>query len=153
MGQIEERLKYARKSAGFTQQTLAEHLNVAAMTIKRYEKDARSITVQMLSDIAMICNVSVVWLLTGTGDISQIDTKSAHQATPAHEEIVRYFKDKELARLINANLIKLEQIKPEALKRISEYVKLEIRMEGGNPDEELEWQELARHLKNGTSGQ
>ena len=72
---------------------------------------------------------------------------------PAHSEIVNYFKQKDLAKEINWNLIRLENVDPESLKEIDEFIKFKLKLKGETPDENFA---LPGHQpskqKNGTSG-
>ena len=54
-----ERIKKARKDAGFTQTELAKRLGVAKQTVYKYEKNLVSnIPSDMICAIAMACNVT-----------------------------------------------------------------------------------------------
>jgi transcriptional regulator with XRE-family HTH domain len=148
-----DRLKIARSHLGFTQEKLAKTIGLNQANVRDLESGKVKISTLHALALEYKLHINAEWLLTGHGEMFQKDVGHTDIASPAHEELVSYFQNKKLARLINENLIKLEQIKPEALKEINNYIKFKIQDEGGNPDEELVWQELARHLKNGTSGQ
>ena len=162
---ISQRLQTLLKKKNISISKFSELSGIPYRTLQNYLGGLRSPTAENLMILCTRLSVNCNWLLTGQGDMF-LDT--SRQAPPSivpelppqeasndlpHEEIIKYFKDKELARLINWNLIKLESIKPEALKKISEYVKLEIKMEGGTPDEgQLSAKDQRRNLKNGTTG-
>lgn len=151
---MHSRLKKIREALGFTQREWASKLNISeVVSISRWENGSRQPNYTILSILANTYNINLHWLLTGHGEMFQKDAGHTDTASPTHEEIVKYFKDKELARLINSDLIKLEHIKPEALKEIYNYIRFKIQDAGGDPDEKWVWQEEhAHHLKNGTSG-
>ena len=50
-------LKIARMKAGMTQQDVADKLGVCLMTVSRYERDARQLTVPMAKRFAELYNV------------------------------------------------------------------------------------------------
>lgn len=58
-----ENIKYARKNKGYTQNDLAEKLNVSVMTIRRFENNTRQPKLEMINRIATILEVSVEFLL------------------------------------------------------------------------------------------
>jgi len=64
---LEQRIKTARTKAGLTQVQLAELVDVSLKTIKNYEKDASTVTVDKVKKIALECKVDEIWLLTGKG--------------------------------------------------------------------------------------
>ena len=150
---MHSRLKIIRETLGLTQREWASKLNInGVVSVSRWENGTRQPNYVILSILANTYNINLHWLLTGQGEMFQSSAAQTPTEIPSQTDLVQYFKDRELARLINLNLIKLEQIKPEALERINEYVKLEIKMEGGDPDSELVWQEREAPPKNGTSG-
>mgnify|MGYP001595998996 FL=1 len=124
---MHSRLKKIRVALGFTQREWASKLNISeVVSVSRWENGTRQPNYTILSILANTYNINLHWLLTGHGEMFQKDAGHTDTASPAHEELVCYFKNKELARLINENLIKLEQIKPEALKEINNYIKFRI---------------------------
>lgn len=57
----------------------------------------------------------------------------AHDSS--HAELVTYFQQKELAKQMNWNLIKLEKADPRALNRINEIIKIELKTIGIDEDD------------------
>lgn len=70
--QIGQRIRDVRESKGLTQSQLGEKLKVplSATAISLYEKGDREVSVDVLSDIAEITDVSVEYLATGKLDNS-----------------------------------------------------------------------------------
>lgn len=61
-----ERLKILREDEGFTQQHLAEVLNVSTSAVSHYESGTREPTIGTLIQMADILNVSVDYLVGNT---------------------------------------------------------------------------------------
>ena len=68
---VNERIRAAREHIGYSQTYLAKRLDTAQSTVSDYEHDRQLPTVQRCIDIADICGVSRVWLVTGEGDMLQ----------------------------------------------------------------------------------
>jgi transcriptional regulator with XRE-family HTH domain len=62
---IENRIKEARKFAGFSQKSLADKLAITGRTLQRYEKDASKMPIEIAKNISFLCAVDLSWLLTG----------------------------------------------------------------------------------------
>ena len=58
-----ERIKYARKQAGLTQEQLAKKCGIATITVGQYERDKRQPSIDMLFDLAEKLGISVQFLL------------------------------------------------------------------------------------------
>ena len=65
------RIKAAREHIGYSQTDLAKRLSTSQSSISDYEHNRQIPTVERLIDIADICGVSRVWLVTGEGDMLQ----------------------------------------------------------------------------------
>jgi transcriptional regulator with XRE-family HTH domain len=138
---LEERLKQARKNARLSQKELSELLDISDKSILRYEKDASTITVSMVTKISHLCGVNELWLLTGVGDMvngieestGNLQAKSSDQEL-SHSGLVNYFEDKDIALKINWNLIKLEKADPKAMLEIYEYTKMKMKINGINEE-------------------
>lgn len=63
-----DRLAGAREAAGLGQADLARHLGVRLRTIAAWEDDLLEPRANRLQMLAGLLNVSLLWLLTGTGD-------------------------------------------------------------------------------------
>lgn len=58
-----ERIKYARKQAGLTQEQLAKKCGIATITVGQYERNKRQPSMDMISDLAGALRVSMLYLL------------------------------------------------------------------------------------------
>ncbi|WGH78090.1 helix-turn-helix domain-containing protein [Jannaschia ovalis] len=63
-----DRLSGARTAAGYTQAQLAENLGVKLKTIRAWEEDRAEPRANRVSMLSGVLNVSLVWLMTGTGE-------------------------------------------------------------------------------------
>jgi HTH-type transcriptional regulator, cell division transcriptional repressor len=63
-----DRLAAAREQSGLTQAELAARLGVRAATVARWEDDQDEPRANRLQMLSGMLGVSLVWLLTGTGD-------------------------------------------------------------------------------------
>lgn len=138
---IEERIKKARKITGLSQRKFAEKLGIAYRSLQTYEKNATSLTIAMAEKIASLCGISPSWLLTGEGDMAakEKQTWNVNDVTPAyttaetvnftdltHAELVKEFKQKELAKEINRLIVEIEKVDPEELTELKEYLEFKL---------------------------
>ena len=63
-----DRVAGAREAAGMTQKQLAKRLGVKLVTLQNWENDMAEPRANRLSMLAGMVNVSMMWLLDGTGD-------------------------------------------------------------------------------------
>lgn len=63
-----DRVAAAREELGLTQSQLANRLGVRLSTIENWESDRSEPRANKLQMLAGILNVSIVWLLTGSGE-------------------------------------------------------------------------------------
>jgi transcriptional regulator with XRE-family HTH domain len=123
MAEIEWRLKKARLHAGLTQPQLSEAVGVSVRSIKKYEKDASSVTLMTVNKIALTCKVNEIWLLTGKGNMVGSEPTENHQnATRQHQDLVREFRDPLRGLVINQRLIELEKINQAVFDRVDAYI-------------------------------
>lgn len=130
---LEDRLKNARKQAGFTQDELAVLAGISKRALVSYEKNAEKIQVGMLIKIAEICNTSLIWILTGRGDAVSTDSNTKAVANgdvityrsnieAEHMRLIKLFKNKERAKQINEHLIELENIDESLFNTVEAYL-------------------------------
>ncbi len=62
---IGERIKEARENAGYTQDNFCVLIKKSKRTLLNYEKNESEPSVNVALDIAKICNVDKIWLITG----------------------------------------------------------------------------------------
>jgi len=137
MTELNIRIREARTHAKLSQVELAEMLHITDRTLKRHEKDAAKVTVELVKNMSRICGVSEIWLLTGQGDmidgITQLKTAVNYSGIEdeiirEHIEIVHRFKDKVTAKELNYDLTRLEEIDHSALKELHEFIKVKLKM-------------------------
>ncbi|MEM8849041.1 MAG: helix-turn-helix transcriptional regulator [Pseudomonadota bacterium] len=63
-----DRLAGAREAAGLKQAELARRLGVKVKTLRAWEGDMAEPRANRVSMLAGLCNVSLMWLMTGEGD-------------------------------------------------------------------------------------
>lgn len=63
-----DRLTAAREDAGMTQEALAKRLGVKKSTLRHWEDDISEPRANRLSILAGLLNVSMMWLINGTGE-------------------------------------------------------------------------------------
>ena len=66
-----ERLRQARKNAGFTQESLARSIGVERSSVGKYESTTTIPSPDILAKISQVLKVSTDWLLTGTEQKTQ----------------------------------------------------------------------------------
>ena len=63
-----ERLMIYRKRAGLSKKELAKRVGISVSTLTKYENDESQPNVDMLTDLAIALDISVMKLLSGFGD-------------------------------------------------------------------------------------
>lgn len=63
-----DRVAGAREAAGMTQKQLAKRLGVKLVTLRNWENDMAEPRANKLSMLAGLLDVSMIWLLDGTGE-------------------------------------------------------------------------------------
>ena len=76
-----DRFAAAREAAGMSQTEFARRLGVNKSTVREWEDDLKEPRANRLSMMAGLLNVSMTWLITGTGD--GIDAPSDEAVLPA----------------------------------------------------------------------
>jgi hypothetical protein len=88
-------------------------------------KRGNPVNAMHLKAVELVCGPEkVLEMLT----ISESDKKNAGVIDLAScSDIIKEFQQKELIRELNLNALHLEQIKPEAIKEINDYIKFKIQ--------------------------
>ena len=74
---IGDRIKEAREKVGYTQDEFCIKIDKSKRTLINYEKNESEPSVNIAIQIAKICNIDKVWLLTGDEEKTQnIDYKT-----------------------------------------------------------------------------
>ncbi len=101
---IGERIKRARKACGFTQETLAEQLNVSIGYVSQVERGITKISLDLLGAISSVLNCDVAFLISESAPES-----NKYMESEIINEIKKMDSKKrklvlELIQTINANL-------------------------------------------------
>lgn len=107
------RIALLRRSAGMSQQELAEKLKISASAVGMYEQGRREPSVQILSDMARLFGVSIDFLVTGKATTPGEQEEMNHlllqrvqlMDTQLEGRRVRPFSREELAVLFAAMLM------------------------------------------------
>ena len=78
MNTLGERLTYARKRNGFTQDSLAESIGVSRGVIFNLEKNKTEPQTIVINAICQILKINKEWLISGTGEME--DSSEASQS-------------------------------------------------------------------------
>ncbi|WP_137702169.1 helix-turn-helix domain-containing protein [Marimonas lutisalis] len=108
-----DRVAGARDAAGMTQKQLAKRLGVKLSTLRDWENDVNEPRANKLQMLAGILNVSLTWLLDGTGD--GID--APEEVQPINDELAQV-------------LAELRELKARANKTANRLGALEKRLRG-----------------------
>ena len=85
---FQENLKTLRKQQGFTQETLAERLNVVRQTVSKWEKGLSVPDAELLVKLAEVLEVSVSTLLGGRVEGETEPNAVAEQLARINEQLV-----------------------------------------------------------------
>lgn len=113
-----EKLKRLRKERGYTQQELAEKLNVSASTVGMYEQGRRKPDQDILYRMGKVLNVSVDYLLSQDEEEQQSDEDL--------EEIISEIKSRLLAN--DTLMFNGKPLNRKELERIAEVIELSVKV-------------------------
>ncbi len=91
MDSLGERLIYARKNKGYTQDALAETIGVSRGVIFNLEKNKTEPQMIVINAISQCLKINKNWLLTGEGEMS--DTDEAVQSAKVLSDIYSIAKE------------------------------------------------------------
>ena len=91
MSTIAQRITQARKDRGLSQAHLAERMKISRGACGHWERGKASPSTQHLTKLAQILNVSLEWLVTGTGNMNN----SLEISEPSGPDYVLTIKDDE----------------------------------------------------------
>ncbi len=118
-----EKLRRLRKERGFTQQELAEQLNVSASTIGMYEQGRRKPDQNILYRMGKILNVSVDYLLSEDDEEQPSDEDL--------EGIISEIKTRLLAS--DTLMFNGRPLNRRELERIAEVIELSVKVLSSEP--------------------
>ncbi|VVS95321.1 helix-turn-helix domain-containing protein [Desulfoluna spongiiphila] len=135
LGPILSRLKEAANLS--FDKDIAVLLGISAPDFSMRKK--RGSLLPIIIEWAINNNVNLDWLIKGATPLKTAvngDTHEDDEVVKEHIQIAKMFKNKVIAKEINWDLIKLEQVDQAALKELHEYIKFKLQMkksEGLNP--------------------
>ncbi|MCI8497676.1 MAG: helix-turn-helix transcriptional regulator [Clostridiales bacterium] len=91
MNTLGERLNYARKKNGYTQDSLAETIGVSRGVIFNLEKNKTEPQVIVINAICQTLKINKDWLINGTGEME--DRSEASQSAKILAELYEVAKD------------------------------------------------------------
>lgn len=102
MNTLGERLKHARKSKGFTQDSLAKDIGVSRGVIFNLEKDKTAPQSIVVNAICQVLNVNKDWLLSGSGEMENTDkTRQSAKTLAELYEVVKSLTEEEQLYLLD----------------------------------------------------
>jgi len=97
-----ERLKHARKSRGFTQNSLADAIGVSRGVIYNIEKDKTDAQVIVTNAICHILKINNEWLIKGGGNMEEnTDAKQSAKTLTELYEVVKDLSEQEQLYLLD----------------------------------------------------
>lgn len=110
MDTLGERLYYARKKNGYTQNALAESIGVSRGVIFNLEKNKTAPQAIVLNAICQTLNINSDWLLNGSGEMECLEASDSAQSARILSELYEFVKslseDEQLYLLDTAKALK-----------------------------------------------
>ncbi len=91
MNTLGERLNYARRKKGYTQNSLAESIGVSRGVIFNLEKNKTGPQVIVINAICQVLDIRKEWLLNGEGEMQ--DTRESSQSARILAELYEVAKE------------------------------------------------------------
>ena len=122
MDYLKTKIREARTHAGLTQAELADKLGKNIRTIHRYETDNQAVSkipLNTVMDIAKICNVNFVWIISPKKDAEQDTEGKTDVTSPLNAEnikLVKQFTDQGTVNKNLQNMLKIERSSSSTIK-------------------------------------
>ncbi|MBN8968965.1 MAG: helix-turn-helix transcriptional regulator [Rhizobiales bacterium] len=87
--ELNERLKVARKAAGLTQQAVAEHFDIARVSVTQWELGQTRPDQDKFTPLATLYGVSLDWLMDERGDGPNEQTKPTVRSGAASSKFIK----------------------------------------------------------------
>lgn len=116
MNTLGERLKHARKSRGYTQDSLAEAIGVSRGVIFNLEKGKSEPQTIVVNAICKILKTRKEWLLDGAGDMEESEgmSQSAKTLAELYNAVKDLSEDEQLYLLDIVNSLKIRLKKDDS---------------------------------------
>ena len=126
-----KRLKIIRAEAGgLSQAAFANEIGIAEHKVKSIEIGKTKISVEIALIVEEKFNYSFKWILTGIGEVKagvkqgRMSTSNSHLhgIESEHCDIIKKFKNKQVAKEINEKLLDLEAIGDQTFQKAVNYI-------------------------------
>lgn len=129
-----KRLKNARKQMGLTQEDFGKPIGLSRHGITSLESGKVKISTLHALVFEYVHKISAKWLLTGEGEMIVQSAEPAnlvsnsdviHYQSPIeaeHMELIKQFRNKERAKIINEHLVELEGIDESLFNNVEAYL-------------------------------
>lgn len=102
--EVGSRIKAVRQNKGITQQQLAEKLKVSQTAIALWENGSRSVSLELIDDLAGILHVSAGFLLFGEKDIDDAEPSNPYYINDDARDLAQFlFENPEYKVLFDAS--------------------------------------------------
>jgi plasmid maintenance system antidote protein VapI len=123
-----ERLNYILDKLNLGPRAFADKLQIPVDKIKSIKYGKVRISAEIAILIEQVFGFDFKWILTGLGSPNSAKDRSERPKTSnvyefKHMELIREFKNKQLALDITNSLIELENLDTESFKRVEAYLK------------------------------
>jgi hypothetical protein len=123
-----ERLNYILEKLSLGPRAFAEKLQIPVDKIKSIKYGKVRISAEIAILIEQLFGFDFKWIMTGIGNPNSAKDRSDRPKTSdvcefQHMELIKEFKDKQLALNITHSLIELENLDSESFKRVEAYLK------------------------------
>jgi len=101
MNTLGERLRYARKNKGFTQESLATAIGVSRGVLFNIEKEKAAPQVIVINAVCRTLKINKDWLMSGIGEMEYTENASQSAKTLiALHEVIKDLTEEELLYLL-----------------------------------------------------
>lgn len=123
-----ERLNYILDKLDLGPRAFADKLQIPVDKIKSIKYGKVRISAEIAILIEQVFGFDFKWIMTGLGNPNSANDRSERPKTSdiyefKHMELIREFKNKQLALNITHSLIELENLDSESFKRVEAYLK------------------------------
>ncbi|MCP3941434.1 MAG: helix-turn-helix transcriptional regulator [Desulfobacteraceae bacterium] len=139
MCSINSRIKKIRSHFNLTQKDMAKRLGLKWYQIKDIETGKTKASVDIVSILCEKFAINSDWLLFEQGNMLKTQTFTTKKNSKTkkvseniskiiveHQDLIKRFKNPERAKIINENLIELEELNDELLENIAKHIESSV---------------------------